>query len=105
MNIIFLLYSHFNPLLDTPTEYKATCMAQRLYMSLISFYQLLKGFRLSQVCYLYYLSYARLSTQCTKFLTSVSAIPEPNSYKERYHDRRWIVAMQQDIQALESKCT
>ena len=51
------------------------------------------------------MSYAHLSPTYHSYIAATFVIKEPDSYVEVIHDERWIEAIQNEIQALESNHT
>ena len=51
------------------------------------------------------MSYAHLSPTYQSYIAATSVVKEPDSYLEAIQDERWIEAMQNEIQALESNHT
>ncbi|KAA3487131.1 protein detoxification 35 [Gossypium australe] len=52
-----------------------------------------------------FLTYRHLPFHTQYFFASISHIPKPRTYAEAIKDHRWVEAMQQEIQALESNVT
>ncbi|KAH0679845.1 hypothetical protein KY284_020930 [Solanum tuberosum] len=51
------------------------------------------------------LGYSNLSPKYQAYIAKISVDCEPSNFKEAVKDRRWIEAMQSEIQALEDNCT
>lgn len=51
------------------------------------------------------LGYSNLSPKYQAYIAKMLVDCEPSNFKEAVKDRRWIKAMQSEIQALEDNCT